>query len=189
MKSTLKAALRSTVFMAAAAVYATPSFAQTPFTLSSKDLKANQDVPAKHLFNSFGCTGGNVSPELSWQGAPSNTKSFVVTMHDPDAPTGSGWWHWVAYNIPASATQLKSNAEQQNALPPQAIQAANDFGLPHYSGPCPPKGDGTHHYVVTVHAMDIEKLDIPVNATPAYVGFMTHTHRIAQASFKVNVTR
>ena len=152
------------------------------FTLTSTDITPNQTIPTKYVFKGFGCQGQNVSPELQWSGAPANTKSFAITVYDPDAPTGSGWWHWVVYNIPASVTQLPEGAST-HTMPAGAIQNRNDFGTHHYGGPCPPKGDSPHHYHFTVFAVDVAKLKLPAGAAPAMVGFNLHFHTIAKASF------
>jgi len=136
------------------------------------------------VFKGMDCTGGNLSPELSWQGAPAATKSYAVTIYDPDAPTGSGWWHWVVYNIPASVTRLSAGAgdTSKNLLPAGAVQGNTDFGVPGYGGPCPPKGDKPHHYIFTVYALNTDKIDVPSNATAAYVGFNLHAHQLAKAT-------
>jgi Raf kinase inhibitor-like YbhB/YbcL family protein len=160
------------------------------FTLTSTDISAKKPIDDKHVFNSFGCSGGNVSPELSWKGAPSGTKSFALTAYDPDAPTGSGWWHWVVYNIPASTTSLPSGAGDAKApkLPEGAVQGNTDFGTPGYGGPCPPPGK-PHRYIFTVFALDTDKLDIPQGATAAFVGFNLHGHTLAKASLTAKYGR
>ncbi|HEY2030299.1 MAG TPA: YbhB/YbcL family Raf kinase inhibitor-like protein [Myxococcales bacterium] len=161
------------------------------FSLTSTDISAKKPIDNKHVFNSFGCSGGNVSPELSWKGAPSGTKSFALTAYDPDAPTGSGWWHWVVYNIPASTTSLPSGAGDAKApkLPEGATQGNTDFGTPGYGGPCPPQGDKPHRYIFTVFALDTDKLDIPQGATAALVGFNLHGHTLAKASLTARYGR
>jgi Raf kinase inhibitor-like YbhB/YbcL family protein len=151
------------------------------FALTSTDIHAGQTIGNAQVFKGMGCTGGNVSPALRWQGAPTKAKSFALTMYDPDAPTGSGWWHWVVYNIPENTTQLPSGAAN-GGLPAGAIQGNTDFGTPGYGGPCPPTGDKPHHYILTIYALDTDKLDVPVNATAAYVGFNIHAHAIGKAT-------
>src|SRR5271170_5279180 len=143
------------------------------FRLWSNDLKEGGRLPEAQVFNAMGYTGGNRSPHLAWEGAPEGTKSFVVTCYDPDAPTGSGWWHWVVINIPASTTSIPKNASDAKAklLPEGALQTRTDFGAPGYGGPCPPKGDKPHHYHFTVFAVDVDKLDADENASAAFVGF------------------
>jgi len=156
---------------------------QAGFTVTSPDLREGEKIPAAQVFNGMECPGNNVSPALSWHGAPSTTKSYAVTMYDPDAPTGSGWWHWVVYNIPATATKLAAGAgdPMKSLLPPGTTQGRTDFGSPGYGGPCPPKGDKPHHYLITVFALDTDKLDLPASATAAYVGFNLHAHMLATA--------
>src|SRR6266567_2775664 len=116
-------------------------------SLTSTDLKEGATIANEQVFKGFGCTGGNVSPALRWSGAPAGTKSFAVTMYDPDAPTGSGWWHWVVYNIPAAVTSLPAGAGDpgKNLLAAGATQGNTDFGAAGYGGPCPPPGDKPHH--------------------------------------------
>jgi Raf kinase inhibitor-like YbhB/YbcL family protein len=167
------------------AVGALPATAQTRgFSVSSPDAHAGQKMNAAQVFNGMGCTGSNISPALDWKGAPAAAKSFAVTIYDPDAPTGSGWWHWVVYNIPASVTHLAAGAgdPKKSALPAGAAQGNTDFGVPGYGGPCPPAGDKPHHYIITVHALDVPRLDIPANATAAFVGFNLHAHSIGHTT-------
>ena len=123
-------------------------------------------------FPGFGCNGGNVSPELTWSGAPAGTKSFAVTMYDRDAPTGSGFWHWVVFNIPATVHELPKNAgdAKANLMPPGAVQSRTDFGVPGYNGPCPPAGDKPHRYHITVFAVDVDHIDADQSTSAAVVG-------------------
>src|SRR5207342_588867 len=116
------------------------------FALSSPTIKPNSKLTEAQVFNGFGCTGKNISPALKWSGAPAGTKSFAVTLYDPDAPTGSGWWHWVVYNIPASANELPegAGAPDGKGLPPGSVQGRTDFGAPAFGGACPPPGDRPH---------------------------------------------
>ena len=153
------------------------------FRLTSPDLRPGARIAEKHVFNGMGCTGANVSPALSWSGAPKGTKSYAVTMYDPDAPTGSGWWHWVIYNIPATATGLVADAgNPSKTLAPSGAQEGNtDFGKPGYGGPCPPAGPGAHHYVITAFALKVERIDVPANATAAMVGFNLNANTLAKA--------
>src|ERR1700758_4583414 len=143
------------------------------FRLSSNDLKDGQRMPEAQVFNGMGYSGGNRSPHLAWDGAPEGTKSFVLTCYDPDAPTGSGWWHWVIVNIPASATSLDKNAgdPKADAAPKGSLQIRTDFGTPGYGGPCPPKGDKPHRYIFTVFAVDGDTLPVDASASAAAVGF------------------
>jgi Raf kinase inhibitor-like YbhB/YbcL family protein len=164
--------------------FSTIASAQGRFRLTSTEVHQGQRIAAAHVFNGMGCTGNNLSPALSWSGAPAGTKSFALTVYDPDAPTGSGWWHWVVYNIPANVTSLPSGAgdASKNLLPAGAAQGNTDFGTPGYGGPCPPAGDKPHHYIFTVYALNTDKLDIPANATAAYVGFNIHGHQLGKAT-------
>jgi len=153
-------------------------------TVTSPDIKPGARIADEQVASGFGCTGGNVSPALSWSGAPQGTKSFALSVYDPDAPTGSGFWHWVMFNIPATVTSLPKNAgDPKGTLAPAgAIQGANDTGSPGYFGPCPPKGDKPHHYHFQVFAVDVDKLDAGASATPAVVGFNLHFHTLAKAT-------
>lgn len=137
----------------------------------------------------FGCTGGNVSPHISWSGAPEGTKSFLVSMYDKDAPTGSGWWHWVVANIPANVTELPQGAgNDASKLPAGALQTPTDNGQAGYGGPCPPVGQ-THDYVITVKALKVDKLPVPPNATGAMTGFVSNMNSLAQTSISIRAGR
>jgi len=153
-------------------------------TLTSTDLKPAGKIADEQVFNGFGCTGMNVSPQLSWVDPPKGTKSFAVTVFDPDAPTGSGFWHWVVFNIPADVTSLAKGAGDPKgaAAPKNAVQSRTDFGKPGYGGPCPPKGDRPHRYIFTVFAVDVDHLDADENASAAFVGFNLHFHTLGKAS-------
>lgn len=153
------------------------------FTLTSPDIKNGSMLSEQQVLNGFGCTGANVSPALEWKNAPAGTKSFAVTVYDPDAPTGSGWWHWVMFNIPADTQQLASNAGQLNVgkAPSSAVQSLTDFGAPGFGGACPPAGAKAHRYIFTVHALDIDQLDLPAASMPAMVGFMVNQHVLGRA--------
>lgn len=155
------------------------------FTLSSPDIKPGSRLSDAQVFNGFGCSGKNISPALQWHGAPAGTKSFAVTLYDPDAPTGSGWWHWVVYNIPADATGLPEGAGAAggNGLPAGSVQGRTDFGSAAFGGACPPVGDKPHHYVFTVFALKTDKIDVPPDASAALIGFMVHANTLAKASF------
>ena len=156
------------------------------FRLSSADIKANGVIANKFVFQGFGCKGDNVSPALSWSGAPPGTQSFALLVHDPDAPTGgAGWWHWVVYDIPASTMSMAQGAGTANGtgLPKGSMQGVTDFGAPGWGGPCPPQGGGTHHYHFTLHALKVAKLDIPAGATAALIGYMVNANSLGKASF------
>jgi Raf kinase inhibitor-like YbhB/YbcL family protein len=155
------------------------------FSLSSPTVKAEGQLVQDHVFNSFGCEGKNISPALSWKNAPQGTRSFAVTVYDPDAPTGSGWWHWVVVNIPATVNKLDEGAGDPSGkgLPEKAMHIRTDFGYAGFGGPCPPKGDKPHRYIFTVFALKTEKLDLPSDATAALAGFMINGELIAKTSF------
>jgi Raf kinase inhibitor-like YbhB/YbcL family protein len=157
--------------------------ASADFKLTSSDIAAGQMIAHKHLFNGFGCTGDNLSPELSWSGAPAGTKSFALTVYDPDAPTGSGWWHWVIFNMPANTTSLTQGVSGTAKIPQGAIESRTDFGKAGYGGPCPPEGHRpAHRYIFTIHALDIEKIDADSESSAALIGFNLHFHTLAKAS-------
>ncbi|MBG6129002.1 Raf kinase inhibitor-like YbhB/YbcL family protein [Aquimarina sp. EL_43] len=158
------------------------SFAQKTFTLTSTSIGGEATVNEE--FNGFGCTGNNESPQLSWKNAPKGTKSFAITMYDPDAPTGSGWWHWIVFDIPENIKELVSNAGniKSNLAPKEAIQSITDFGVGGYGGPCPPEGHGIHQYIITVHALKTDKLGLNENTNPAVVGYYLWNNTIAKAS-------
>ncbi len=156
-----------------------------PFKLECPTIKPGSTMGAEQVFDGFGCDGKNQSPALHWSGAPAGTKSFAVTLYDPDAPTGSGWWHWVVYDIPADATALTAGAGSADGagLPAGSKQGRTDFGAPGYGGPCPPKGDKPHRYIFTIYALKIDKLEIPADASAAMVGFMIHGNQLGSARF------
>lgn len=152
----------------------------------SQDLHDGDKMPEKHVFNGMGYQGDNLSPHLAWEDAPEGTKSFVITCFDPDAPTGSGWWHWVVANIPADTTSLPQGAGSgKAALPAGALQTRTDFGQAGYGGAAPPAGE-THHYIFSVHALDVDKIDVDEGASGAMVGFNVHFHVLASASLTVH---
>ncbi|MBJ6723604.1 YbhB/YbcL family Raf kinase inhibitor-like protein [Geomesophilobacter sediminis] len=161
------------------------------FKLSSPTIKPNSKLTSKQVFNGFGCSGENLSPALAWSGAPKGTKSFAVTVYDPDAPTGSGWWHWVVYNIPASVTSLPEAAGDAagSKLPEGAVQGRTDYGAPGFGGACPPKGDKPHRYIFTVYALKVDKLELPKEASPAMIGFMLKSNQLGSASFTAKYGR
>jgi Raf kinase inhibitor-like YbhB/YbcL family protein len=152
----------------------------TRFTLTSTDIAPGGKIADAQVFEGFGCKGGNVSPQLSWSGAPADTKSFALLMHDPDAPTGSGWWHWIVYNIPAATTSLPAGAGgAKGQLPAGAAQGRTDFGTSGYGGPCPPPGK-PHHYHFYLYALKVAKLDLPADATAAFIGFNVHAQALGK---------
>lgn len=176
------------VFTLAALLAAAPAAA---FELHSPDFIPAAPIAAKHLFNGFGCTGDNVSPALSWKDPPAGTKSYAVTIYDPDAPTGSGWWHWVLFNLPAGTSGLPAGAGDATkpGLPKGAVQGRTDFGTTGYGGPCPPQGDKPHRYIVTVHALKVDSLALPADASAAMVGFNLNAASLGKATLTAQYGR
>jgi Raf kinase inhibitor-like YbhB/YbcL family protein len=154
------------------------------FRLTSPSIKEQGTITNEQVFSGMGCSGKNVSPELHWDNIPENTKSFAVTVYDPDAPTGSGWWHWVVFNIPARVHMLPANAGKLDGSPAVegAIQSVTDFGRPGYGGPCPPPGDKPHRYIFTVYALKVDQLPLKKDASGAMVGFYLNQNALAKAS-------
>ncbi|WP_374349361.1 YbhB/YbcL family Raf kinase inhibitor-like protein [Chitinimonas sp.] len=153
------------------------------FTVSSPDITNGGQLKSAQVFNGFGCEGGNIAPALSWSGEPAGTRSFAVTVYDPDAPTGSGWWHWQAVNLPATTHALPAGSGQKTgpALPAGAMQTRNDYGQAEFGGACPPKGDKPHRYIVTVWALKVDKLDLPADASAALVGYNLNANALDKA--------
>ena len=180
---TLAFACGLTALLLAGATAPGDAVAKEHFRLTSPDIRPGSMIGAKYVANIFGCTGGNVSPALSWSGAPEGTKGYVLTVYDPDAPTGSGFWHWVMYDIPASVTSLDQGAGAPGKAPAGAVEGRTDYGIEGYGGPCPPKGDKPHRYIFTVYAVKTDKLEVPPNPSAAVVGFVTHFAMLAKASF------
>lgn len=150
------------------------------FTVTSPSFAQNKPLPEKHYWNQMGCTGGNISPALKWSGFPADTKSFAITVHDDDLPTGSGFWHWVAYNIPANVTSLEEGATD-GKLPAGTVEGNTDLGKPGWFGACPPVGR-KHHYTYTVYALKVDKLDVPKEATAGYVGYVIWGNTLAKGT-------
>ncbi len=169
---------------------ATVAFAGN-FTLTSPSIPSGATLTEEQVFDGFGCTGKNQSPALQWTPGPKGTKSYAVTVYDPDAPTGSGWWHWVVYNIPATATELAYGAGDATGklLPSGALQGRTDYGTHSFGGACPPKGDKPHRYIFTVYALNIETIDVPAEASAALIGFMIHANTLDKASFTATYGR
>ena len=180
--SFVTAALAASTLLAAPPPAAPETAIMAKFTLSSTDLTGGGRIGEAQVFNEFGCKGGNVSPALSWSGAPAGTQSFALLVHDPDAPTGSGWWHWVVYNIPASTTSLPAGAgdPKKKLMPAGAVQGRTDYGTVGYGGPCPPPGK-PHHYHFQLYALKVAKLDLPADASPAMVGFNARAQALGNA--------
>jgi len=152
------------------------------FRLTSNDFKDGDVLPQAHVFNGMGHSGGNTSPQLQWDDAPEGTQSFVVTCYDPDAPTGSGWWHWVVADIPAEVRELAQGAGSgKTPLPAHALQTRTDFGPPGYGGAAPPPG-APHHYIFTVHALKVPSIGLNAEVSAAYVGFNVHFNSLGSAT-------
>ena len=161
------------------------------FQLTSPDFAPGARLAEAQVFNGFGCAGGNVSPALHWSGAPEGTRSFAVTVYDPDAPTGSGWWHWLVFNLPADTRGLKPGAGDPKAglLPGGAVQSRTDFNQPGYGGPCPPVGHGTHRYIFTVHALKVDTLPLDAHVPGAMVGYYLNQNTLAKAVLQGTYSR
>jgi Raf kinase inhibitor-like YbhB/YbcL family protein len=160
------------------------------FTLTSADFSDGDVLPLPQASGIFGAGGSDTSPQLSWSGFPEATRSFVVTVYDPTAPTGSGFWHWAVADIPATVTELPAGAgdDTGTALPEKAWQLANDASLKRYLGAAPPAGHGEHVYYIAVHAVDVETLGLDRNATPAFLGFNLSGHTLARAVITARFT-
>ena len=175
--------MKKTVLLAGLALlFSATVVAAEEFTLKSDQIGGQLTI--EQVYNSFGCTGKNISPSLKWSGAPKSAKSFALTVYDPDAPTGSGWWHWVVFNIPVDVTELKTDAgnPQKGIAPKGSVQSMTDYGKPGFGGACPPPGDKPHRYIFTLYALDVPKLDLDEKAGPPLVGFMLNQHAIAKAA-------
>ncbi len=155
------------------------------FTLTCPTIKAGDTLPTAHVYDQGGYGGENRSPALLWRDAPAETKSFALSVYDPDAPTGSGFWHWYVINIPANVSELVENAgnPKNPHLPEGARQMNNDIAEKGFVGAFPPKGDKPHRYIFTVYALGTERLDLPDNATTAFAGFNVKANALAEASF------
>jgi Raf kinase inhibitor-like YbhB/YbcL family protein len=179
-------AIASTFYLNTATVEA------APFQASSKDVSAKANIADKFVLNGFGCTGQNISPEITWKNPPAGTKSFAVFVHDPDAPTGgAGFWHWLVVDIPASVDNLSQGAGTTDGknMPAGARQIATDFGAPGWGGPCPPVGNKAHRYNFTVYALKVEKLELPPNPTASLTGFMVNMNSLGKAQFSARYGR
>ena len=147
------------------------------FKLTSEELKHNEILPNAQVLNAYGCSGGNVSPQLAWVNSPMNAKSFAIVCHDPDAPKENGWYHWLVVNIPSSVHSVKQGEKIQGAL-----ETLTDFGNVGYGGACPPVGHGIHHYHFTIYALDTEKLNVSANDKPTEVEQKIIKHAIAKST-------
>lgn len=161
------------------------------FQLSSPGLAAGGGLPTAQVYSGLGCDGGNLSPALAWSGAPAGTRSFAVTVFDPDAAGGAGWWHWLVFNLPGGTTGLAQGAGTPDGrgLPAGSVQSSTNFGVPGYGGACPPRGDKPHHYIFSVHAMKVEQLYVPAQAGPAWVSATIRSNQLDEASFVVTYGR
>ena len=159
----------------------TSSASAQEFNLTSITVSEGEILTNAHVFEGFGCEGENQSPQLSWTGAPEEAKSFAINVYDPDAPTGSGWWHWNVVNIPTSTNSISQNASINGDLPDEAIEIRNDYGTIGFGGACPPPGE-VHRYIFTVYALSTERLDLPENPSNALVGFMIRANMLDSAS-------
>ena len=162
-----------------AALLASNSALAGALTLASTDIADGKFMAKAQEYQGFGCAGGNVSPQLSWSGAPQGTKAFAIMVHDPDAPTGSGWWHWQLVNIPKDVTSLAAGA----AAPAGSRSMSNDYGAKGFGGACPPPKHGVHRYQFTVHALSRE-LDVPENASAALVGYLVKANSLGSSTIE-----
>jgi Raf kinase inhibitor-like YbhB/YbcL family protein len=154
------------------------------FQVTSSDISDGRPLATPQVSGIFGAGGEDRSPQLSWSGFPEDTRSFAVTVYDPDAPTASGFWHWAVANIPASVTELPSGAGDKDnpQLPEGAVQLRNDGGFAGFVGAAPPQGHGPHRYFVVVHAVGTDRLDVTADATPAFLGFNLFFNTVARAT-------
>lgn len=159
------------------------------FELSSPDIAQGQRLNRTQVYGGYGCNGDNLSPALSWNNAPAGTRSFAVTVFDPDAPTGHGWWHWLIFDIPASDTALPAGVGVNAPPPAGARQGRNDFGEHAYGGACPPVGNGTHRYVFTVYALKLDRLDVGEQASPEQIATTLRSNSLGSARITATYSR
>jgi len=159
------------------------------FELTSADVSEGATLSKAQVYSGFGCTGDNLSPALNWTGAPAGTRSFALTVYDPDAPTGAGWWHWIVYDLPPGTNSLPRGIGHAAALPAGAVEARNDFAARNFGGACPPPGDKPHRYIFTIHALKVGKLGLPLDAGAALVGSAIHANQIGKASITARYGR
>jgi hypothetical protein len=175
------------IILSSLCAFAAAAFAQSgSLRLTSSEWHDGGTVPTRNVFNQSGCNGANVSPEFRWSGVPQGTKSLAVTIFDPDAPARGGWWHWVVFNIPVTATGLAPGAGDSHVprLPVGSVQCRNDFGEPGYGGPCPPSGT-THRYVAKVYALNVERLTLGPETPPGKAARQIEEHSIASGQLTV----
>lgn len=156
------------------------------FTLSSNVFSGQ--VPLECVYHDFGAGGGNQSPDLRWENAPAGTESFMIILHDPDAPGPGGWWHWCAFDIPASCQALDQNASA-NGMPAGCVQINNSYGSVGYGGSCPPPGDQAHAYHLTIYALKTKSLGLPAEVSPAMALFVADEHVIGKAGITAFYSR
>ncbi|WP_406806394.1 YbhB/YbcL family Raf kinase inhibitor-like protein [Burkholderia semiarida] len=175
--------LSAMLFTSTALAFIPATASAEPFTITVDGLHRGH-FTNEHVYGGFGCHGQNVSPRISWAHVPRGTKSIVVTVFDPDAPTGGlGWTHWEIVNIPPSASSIEKGASGNPKLMPSgAVETLTDFGESRYGGPCPPQG-ASHRYVVTASALNVERIDVAPAASPAVVAYQMHGKIIAQAKY------
>jgi Raf kinase inhibitor-like YbhB/YbcL family protein len=178
-----RSAVMSTLLLALAAVSCVGAITaqETGFRMSSRDLEEGT-FRMEQVYKGMGCVGENRSPDLAWAGVPDGTRSFVLTMFDRDAPTGSGWWHWVVVNIPASTRSIDAGASRTSKMPPGSLETRTDFGPPGYGGPCPPELESPHRYVITLSALRVEKLEVTADSSAAMVGLLTQANALASTT-------
>jgi Raf kinase inhibitor-like YbhB/YbcL family protein len=158
--------------------------------LKSEDISEGQPLAKTFEFAGFGCDGANLSPQLSWSEAPKGTKSFAITAYDPDAPTGSGWRHWMVTDISADTFALERGAGSSNkTLPKGSKSFVNDYGAANFGGACPPQGHGMHRYQFNVWALSVESIDLPDNASGALVGYMLNANVLEKATLTATYSR
>jgi Raf kinase inhibitor-like YbhB/YbcL family protein len=153
------------------------------WTLTSRDISQGKTLSSNQVFNGFGCSGKNISPQFSWGNVPEGTKSLAITVYDPDAPTGSGWWHWVAFNIPVTTTELATGASGKT-MPAGTIESITDFGSVGFGGACPPQGVSPHRYQFTVWALNVNALELDATASGAKVGYFLHQHAVGKTTIE-----
>lgn len=169
----------SALVPAIALAFSASSYAAS-FTLSSPDIVDGRPLTKQQEFSGFGCNGDNISPALAWSNPPKGTQSYAITVYDPDAPTGSGWWHWTLVNLPVSVKSLPRNVGKN--LPVGAVEGRTDYGKPGFGGACPPVGDKPHRYQFTVWALKVDKLPIDNQSSGALVGYMLNANSLAKAT-------
>jgi Raf kinase inhibitor-like YbhB/YbcL family protein len=165
-------------------ITASISFAGS-LTLKSTEVSQGKMMNKAQEFTGFGCSGSNLSPELSWSGEPEGTEAFALFVYDPDAPTGSGWWHWQLVNIPKTVKSLVAGAGNENGkmIPSGSFQSINDYGSKSFGGACPPEGHGVHRYQFTLYALS-KKLELSENASAALVGYMVKANSLASVTLE-----